>query len=354
MLSPLSDIEKIKKLDKQNMLSSIEMLPRQIEQVLSDFTKIRFPRWKNISNIVVCGMGGSTLGSHIIKTAHFEELKTSMEIVNNYSLPGWTDKNTLCVISSYSGNTEEPLSCLEEAEQKTRMIFAMASGGQLGEAIKNKSINGYLFNPEFNPCGEPRMGLGYSLFSQIMLFKNLNIINVHEKKIDKIPTILKKIINDFGITNSNNNSAKIIAENLRGCIPIIIASDFLQGSAHAFNNQINENAKTFAAYFAIPEINHHLMESLRFPKGKNALKFVLIKSKFYHKKNRLRYEITEKILKNNKIKYISYECAEQDKLTQILEILALGSFAGFYMSMLNRIDPTPIPNVDYFKMEMAK
>lgn len=354
------------------MLGSIEMLPRQIAQVLSDFNKMkpacppaclrrqaqagagRLPKWENIEKIAVCGMGASALGAHIIKTAHFEELKIPLEIISNYTLPGWVDKNCLCVISSYSGNTEEPLACLEEAEKRTSMVFAIASGGKLGDMVKNKSVNGYIFNSQFNPCGEPRMGLGYSLFSQIMLFNELGLIKIPKTKVSEIAAILKKIITNFGITNLSHNRAKTIAKNLHGCIPIIIASDFLQGSAHAITNQINENAKSFAAYFAIPEINHHLMEGLGFPKGKNALKFVLIKSKFYHKKNRLRYEITEKVLEKNKIKYISYECAGQDKLSQILEILALGSFAGFYLSMLNRIDPSPIPNVDYFKSEMAK
>ncbi|MFH0854888.1 MAG: SIS domain-containing protein [bacterium] len=336
------------------MLGSIEMLPKQIEQVLSDFNKIKLPKWKNIERIIVCGMGGSALGADIIKSIYFEELKMPLEIINNYFIPGWVNKNTLCVIFSYSGNTEEPLSCLEEARHKTQMIFAIASGGQLGEAIKNKSVNGYVFNPEFNPCEEPRMGLGYSIFSQLMLFKELDIIKIPNSKINESSKILKKIITNFGIMNFNNNHAKIIAENLRGYIPIIIASDFLQGSAHTIANQINENAKSFAAYFAIPEINHHLMEGLRFPKGKNNLKFLFIKSTLYHQKNLLRYKITENVFRKNKIKYLIYDCAEKDALSQILEILALGSFAGFYMSMLNRIDPSPIPNVDYFKEEMAK
>src|SRR4030042_5841469 len=341
MPSPLHDLKTIKKLDKQNMLSSIQMLPQQVEQVLSDFNKMKLPKWKNIEKIAVCGMGASALGAHIIKTAHFEELKIPLEIISNYTLPGWVDKNCLCIISSYSGNTEEPLACLEEARKRTRMVFAIASGGKLGNMVKNKSVDGYIFNPQFNPCGEPRMGLGYSLFSQIMLFKKLNLIKTPQEKINTIPAILKKIVTDFGTINSTYNHAKNMAEELDGYIPIIIASDFLQGSAHTITNQINENAKLFAAYFSIPEINHHLMEGLGFPKGKNALKFVLIKSKFYHKKNRLRYEITEKVLEKNKIKYISYECAGQDKLSQILEILALGSFAGFYLSMLNKIDPSP-------------
>ncbi|MDQ5951231.1 MAG: hypothetical protein QG639_508, partial [Patescibacteria group bacterium] len=42
------------------------------------------------------------------------------------------------------------------------------------------------------------------------------------------------------------------------------------------------------------------------------------------------------------------------KLEQVFETIALVGFAGFYLSMLEGIDPSPIPFVDKFKDELAK
>ena len=43
---------------------------------------------------------------------------------------------------------------------------------------------------------------------------------------------------------------------------------------------MNENGKRFGGYFAIPKLNHHLLEGMLNPKSnKDALLFVLLESK---------------------------------------------------------------------------
>jgi glucose/mannose-6-phosphate isomerase len=49
---------------------------------------------------------------------------------------------------------------------------------------------------------------------------------------------------------------------------ILVGGSFLEGALHIGANQLNENAKIFADYKIVPEINHHLMEGLTFPKSK--------------------------------------------------------------------------------------
>jgi len=354
MPSKLNNLNEIKKLDNSNMAESIKKIPLQAKSVMDDLNKIKIPANKKISNIVVCGMGGSSLGTHILKSLYADKIKFPIEIVNDYNIPEWVKKDTLCIISSYSGNTEEPLSCYHQAKKKNATLFILASGGKLKEIADKDKINNYIFNPKFNHCSAPRIGLGYSIFSQWLLFKKLNIIETTDKKMKNIISALEKYIKLFGVENIKNNPAKEIAEKLHNFIPIIFASNFLLGSAHTFANQINENAKSFSSYFPIPESNHHLLEGLLFPKGKDALKFLLIKSSLYHKRILPRYKITKQILKKNNIKFIEYGFSAKTKEEQIIELLALGSWASFYMALLNNINPTPIPNVDYFKSEMAK
>ena len=134
-----------------------------------------------------------------------------------------------------------------------------------------------------------------------------------------------------------------------------VAAEHLAGNVHTMSNQMNENAKRFSTYFLIPELNHHLLEGMLYPmSNRQDLIFLLIESGLYDKRIQKRFAITADVLDKNKIKNINYTCAEKTKLGQSLEILVLGSYVSFYSAMLQRIDPTAIPFVDYFKKQLAK
>src|SRR5262245_6283078 len=64
---------------------------------------------------VVCGMGGSAIAGDLIADAYAERLRRPLAVVRDYALPGWVGRDTLVVLSSYSGNTEETLTCAMQA-----------------------------------------------------------------------------------------------------------------------------------------------------------------------------------------------------------------------------------------------
>jgi glucose/mannose-6-phosphate isomerase len=129
----------------------------------------------------------------------------------------------------------------------------------------------------------------------------------------------------------------------------------LGGNAHIGANQMNENAKRFAGYFLVPELNHHLMEGLVYPKtnSKNVL-FVFIESNLYDKRIQKRYEIGKQVLDQHKIPVVSYIAQEKNALAQVFEVLLFTSFASYYSALLEGIDPTAIPVVDFFKTQLKK
>ncbi|MBU0546186.1 hypothetical protein KKA13_02935, partial [Patescibacteria group bacterium] len=111
-----------------------------------------------------------------------------------------------------------------------------------------------------------------------------------------------------------------------------------------------ENAKRFAGFFLFPELNHHLVEGLSYPKTNSSrLVFVLFESALYDLRVQKRYEITKKIFDKNNIKYLEYKCQEKDKIAQVCELLVLSGYLSFYSAMVEGIDPTAIPNVDFLK-----
>jgi glucose/mannose-6-phosphate isomerase len=356
-MNTLDNLKQIEKKDPKKVLESIEMLGEQINQAWQEFKKVKVPKsYKKADKILINGMGGSGLGGHIVRSVFFGQLKLPVGIINSYQLPASLDKNSLYLISSYSGDTEEPISTLAAAKRQKAKIFGIGAGGRLKSWIKQKKIPGYVFRPTFNPSGQPRMGVGYSLGSQLGLFKKLGLIKISERELKAGLNKIDQLQAKFGVYQAvKNNPAKKLALELKDKTPIVIASEFLSGNAHTFANQINESAKTFSTYFLIPELNHHLLEGLIFPKtNQGNLFFIFLESKLYHSKNQARHKITQKVVARNKIKYTAYKLSAATKLEQALEMLLFSSYLSFYLAILNKVNPVKIPWVDYFKAQLKK
>lgn len=347
----------ITKLDSQNMLGSLEQVPEQVGSIFQESKKFEVPAsYKKIGNVVIAGMGGSTLGSHIIKSLFFGSLSLPFEVVNGYHLPGHVNEETLVLISSYSGTTEETIASLKEAATKKANIIIFTSGGELKEQARLLNIPALIFSITHNPCGSPRMGLGYSIVGQMLILAKAGLIMFSKTDVEYVIQVLKKYNSLFGVDGETpNNIAKQIAQKILGRSVWFMGSEHLAGNAHVGANQMNENAKRFAGYFIISELNHHLLEGMMLPKSNpDNLAVVLLKSKLYDARIQKRYEITEQILKKNNILYSTYSLEEENLLGQVNEVLVFTSYLSYYSALLEGIDPTAIPFVDYFKEELKK
>lgn len=342
--------QQIKKLDKANLLASIELLGKQCVEAWREVKKIKIPaNYHDVENIVISGMGGSALGGHLIRSLFADQLKRPIEIVRGYSMPAYVGPKTLVILSSYSGNTEETLAAATEAKNRKAKILGLATGGKLANFLRTNKYPAYIFKPTFNPSNQPRMGLGYSIFGQLGLLAKCGMIKINEQEIaDAI-----KSLSDSHFQKNIKNAAQNFTSSLKNKIPVIVASEFLVGNAHVFSNQINENAKTFATYFELPELNHHLMEGLKNPAANKNLKFILINSNLYHLRNQKRYKVLKEVLQKNKIDFIEYRPKAKTKLQQSMELLSFGSYLSFYLAMTYNLDPSPVPWVDFFKKQLG-
>ncbi len=354
-MKTLNDTQKISKLDKSKMFRSIEELPLQCEQAWTEIKQLKVPsRYKKYSHIVVNGMGGSGLGAHTALSLFRKQLKMPFEITHSYQIPKAVGPNTLYFAVSYSGNTEEIISAYHKAKKRGAKIVIIAKGGQLSQLAKKDKQLAYIFEEKYNTCQQPRMGVGYNLISLLGLLKKLKLINITDRQFESALLACRRVNTKNKIT-VKNGLAKNIASKLHGHVPIVVASEFLEGNAHILSNQINENGKNFATYFTIPELNHHLLEGMGNPAGKTGnLYFSFFTSNLYNPRNQKRYDITRKILNKYKVKSFTYKLKAKSELAQSLEMLALGSYIGYYLAMLNNIDPSPIPWVDYFKAQLKK
>lgn len=344
----LDNLAEIKKLDQHSMLSSIEKLPDQVEQILAEVGGMKVPAgYKSVNQVLFLGMGGSALGAHCIKAIFGGKIKCPVEIINGYDVSGSVDKKTLVIGVSYSGNTEETLSALKIAKGKGAKIVVVTSGGELEQfALKNK-IPSLVFQTENNPCGSPRMGLGYTIYGPLLILQKIGLLKTPGLK--NIIDVLKDHNRKLGVEEREVlNPAKIIAQKFVNQAVWFFGAEHLSGNAHVAANQMNENAKRFGGFFLIPELNHHLMEGLMYPKSMGNF-FIFLESDLYDERIKKRISITKEILQKNNAPFASYHCSEKDFLSQSAEALVFGSYLSYYSAILNGIDPTAIPYVDYFK-----
>lgn len=348
----LDDLEQIKRIDTKNILGSIEALPDQIKQTWDEVANLHIPEiYRKATNIVVNGMGGSALGARVVQSVFSDTLKIPLTIVNGYDIPAIVSHKTLYIASSYSGTTEETIIAYKKALNKKAMIFVITTGGTLKEQSQKNSTPGYFFSPTYNPSNQPRMALGYSIISQVAFLNLLGFIKTERSEINKVLDLLRRINVNFGISvTTDKNPLKRLAGKITGKIPIFIGGEFLAGSLHTLRNQFNENTKSYADYHIIPELNHHLMEGLKHPTlNQKILHVVFFESKLYSQKIAQRMSLTQDIVAKNRVGYSTHYLEGKTKLEQSFELIHLGSYLNYYVALLYKQNPAPIPWVDYFK-----
>ena len=355
-MSILDDISKMKQTDRSDVYESICSFPQQCRHAYSEVSQnSQFKRIEGVKNIVMSGMGGSGLAARVIKPLYKNKLKVPVDLINSYSLPGFTGKDTLVIVSSYSGNTEETLNTFQEAFDKGARIMAICAGGRLYSLCQKHNIPVYKIDPVYNPCGQPRMAVGYSIFGQLAMLAKAGFIEVDGKDVESLVDYLeneqKEYIREVPLAS---NKAKQIAGEFFQRIPVLIGAEHISGALHVTKNQINENAKTFALLFLMPELNHHLMEGLRFPEAdKKVLKFLFYNSGLYSERIRRRFALTEDVVSKNGIGTVTQKLQAGSEFLQVFEAVQFGSFWQYYLTMLYGIDPAPIPWVDYFKAKLG-
>jgi len=354
----LDNIKQYKKLDKGHVAESISHLPDQVRQVLHEARLIKVPReYSKVTQVVVNGMGGSNIGARIIKSAFADQIKAPISIEPGYGVQAHVNKNTLYIISSYSGTTEEPLSTYKAAKKRGAKIMAItehSKKSKLEKLMLKNNIPGYIFKPEHNPSGQPRMGIGYTLFGIAVMIAKAGLFKVEVEEIEDIIASLEIWDRELRPTiKTKNNKAKQLAMKLYNKVPTLIAAEFLTGNVKALRNQISENSKHFPIFLTLPDLNHFAMEGLTYPaSNKRTLVFVFFDSMLYHPRIQKRSRLTKQVIKKNGIEVAEHTLQGKTKLQQSFEMLQLGTWITYYLGMLNGVDPVNIPWVDWFKEKL--
>lgn len=341
-------------IDRDNFKEFLKKFPEQITQGKEIFQKsgVKLDT-KKIKNIIFLGMGGSAIAGDIYRNTFFDELKYPMQIIRGYHCPGSCSEDSLVIVSSYSGNTEETVAAALAAHEKGGQIVAIASGGKIAELAGEKKWP-LLTIPGGFP---PRQAFGYSFFPLIYLLNPLLKTPVAESHLDRVLHLVHAMIHrNDEMTAEGKSLSKNLAINIHNRIPIIYTTaPYLESVALRWKNQFQENAKSMAFHNALPEMNHNEIVGWELEhKCMENFIVIFLEGQNTHPRIRARVDLTKNIIHERGAEIASIYAEGDTALEQVVSLILKGDWVSYYLALLYEKNPASILNIDYLKSELEK
>jgi glucose/mannose-6-phosphate isomerase len=314
----------------------LAQFPEQIRYAIAQYTSPSFSL-NTFENIILCGLGGSGIAGRIAKSYFFDKCPLPLEVVSDYSLPGYAGKKTIAIMCSYSGNTEETLAMYSEAKAKGATIVCIATGGKLEEMAKKDQNLFYKALAGF----QPRMALGYSLTYLILMFNDLT---GNKDAALKEMKVAAEALND---ENKYMAEGEKIFRQLESLLPakIAVVSDYYCNPVGLrFCQQIQENAKSEAFLHELPESNHNVIESYY---GKLDSIFLFLNSQI-HPRTGLRFSFLKNLLQTNGNTVIEIEISSKGILPVLKAIYTL-DWLSLLIADYKEVNSIAIKNINALK-----
>ncbi len=339
----LDDLKMIHERDPQDALG---VAGKQWEYVTREFDA-SFKPTGDIANVIIAGMGGSGWPGLILKS--WPRLSVPFEVISDYNLPSYANDKTLVISSSYSGNTEETLSTLQNAQELGAQIVVVASGGMLMDEAKKKGHTLFAI-----PAGiQPRMATLYFLNAYVKILSAAGLTVGDISELSAASEWLRGELAQLGAdVPTSKNQAKQIAQELMGRSVVVYSGPLLFPAAHKWKICMNENAKNTAWDDQYPEFNHNEFIGWSSHPVEKPFAVVEIRSQLEHPRVQKRFTVTERLLSGKRPSPIVVEPKGDTLLKQLLWGIAMGDFVSVYLALLNNVNPTPVDLVEKFKVAL--
>lgn len=298
---------------------------------------------KQFHRFLIAGMGGSHLAADILQEARPD---LAIRVHSDYDLPQLSARDqaeTLVILFSYSGNTEEVLSAAEMGMRLGLKMGAIAVGGKLIEFAK-ANVLPFIELP--NTGIQPRSALGFSLRA---LFKMVgaedDLTKTHSLASRLNPEALEK-------------QAATIAQKLAGRVPVIYAANARRSIAYNWKIKFNENVKIPAFFNQVPELNHNEMNGFDVIDSTRVLSekftFIFLRSELDHPHNQKRFTVLEQLYQARNLPVITIDLRGADFYEQVFQSLLLADWVTVHLSDYYGTEAEKVPMVEEFKHLIAR
>ncbi len=320
----MTDLEKII-LDYKN----------QLELGIISGLKIKIT--KNYHNLIIAGMGGSVVSSYLLKQLTSEiSLKNKKKIFiiedfENNALDQFSTKDSLLLVSSYSGNTQETLTIFKEALKRKFKMIVLTNGGKLKKLANKANLNilEIIESPSPRYSSFYLLGVFTAIFNKTLANKLKNT-TINQGLIKKQVVQLTKFIkNDIILLYHTKNTYNL---------------------SKIFELFLNETSKNLTFNLNYPQTSHYQLIALSY--NKKNLKALIINDQ--DSKISKKLKILKEFYKNQlkiETKLISLSA---DPFKKIIETLFLAQLLSYNLALTNKINPLDIKIQELFKKEFEK
>lgn len=322
----------------------ISRFPAQIESAIDIARRADLKEGGPFSNVYISGLGGSGIGANFVQHLVRDTCKVPIEVGKGYQIPGWIGKDTLAIVSSYSGNTEETISAFHALKNRGCTIVGIASGGEIIRLCREAGL-GHILLPDNWPS--PRACLGFSIVQQLAILVKYSLIPLsYLTDFESIPAFLNNQMD--GILERAEHLARLIFGNT----PVIYTEDHLEPVAVRWRQQINENAKLLCWHHVIPEMNHNELVGWR--DQRNDLAVIFLRTGFEYPRNQVRTDLNKEIIGHYAGTVIEVRAMGSTSLEQWFYLVHLGDWISWYLAELRKVDANEVRVIDFLKSELAK
>ena len=200
------------------------------------------------NSVLMGGMGGSAISANIVAGCCSRYSNITMSMNRTPIIPRWVGKNTLSIISSYSGNTEETLEMYERCKERNSPIIVITAGGKIKEmAIRD----GYPILPV--PFGfEPRYSAGFMIGYIGAIMAAIG----HPEFKDKMKECLPSLEYYRNYLEMPGSKAYLLSQKYADCVPVLCTENKFKPVSLRWRAAFNENAKTICFETSLSEFSY--------------------------------------------------------------------------------------------------
>jgi glucose/mannose-6-phosphate isomerase len=289
-------------------------------------------------------MGGSAIGGDLAAAAIGPRLSAPMRTVRGYRLPGGVDERWTVLCSTYSGSTEETLSCFEAAAETGARRIVVSTGGAIVDRARADGVQ-VVGLPGILPA--PRTAVAYMLVAAAEVAAKAGVAPSLRAEIEAAATFLEQRAEEL------RERAAAIGAVLAGTVPVVHGAELTAPVARRWKTQINENAKVPAFHSELPEADHNEICGWGGAPDGVALSAVMIEDPDQGDELSRRFELTAAEIAAAGSEVVSVQALGESRTARILYATMLGDLVSLELAEARGVDPLPVEAIERLKSSLA-
>lgn len=320
-----------------------------IEAVSRTDQAANLPNVDGVNAIVVFGMGGSGIAGDVLSAIAGPHASVPLIVSKHYECPGFVGPNTLVFAVSFSGNTEETLNAVHEADARGARIIALCSGGELMRLAHERDWGVITIDTSI-PM--PRAGIGAVSVPLLLITERLGFTTGVEAQVnDTIAHLTERV----AALRSKPASIHKLAKQIGNTFPIVYGGGQLgEVAATRWKGQFNENPKVAAFANRVPELTHNEIcgWAQHGDVSRQVFSTVLLRHDYEHGQVDKRMAIIDEVYIEIVAGVHQVEANGSTPLAQLFDLILVGDLVTLELAAQAGIDPGPVPILDDIKEQL--